>query len=208
MKFTKYILGMIVCTIMFAMAAPVMAALFDPVNGFGVGTTNAASTLSWAVVPARSANGGAPAVSFINAGSATATSKIQFYKVTGVVQAKYATNTTVTLSVASTNGFASGDVIIIRRARDETYEKRTLTTMTTATNLVLTAAPTGAVYPGDYIYRVSTTGAGHITWGASTNSLGGIGTIYVGQKGMPLLLEIDASGSTASLNAVGGIYLP
>lgn len=183
------------------------AALPDPQSGFGLGTTNPATALSYVVVPARSANNGAPAVTFLNAGSAAATAKVQFYQNTTLVSAKYATNATVLLHVERTNGFASGDVIIIRHKADETYEKRILTTMTTATNLTTTVAPVGAVVPGDIIYRAQAAGAGSIQWGAITNSLSG-SYIYVGQKGQPLLAEINGTSTDGLINAIGGIYLP
>jgi hypothetical protein len=154
--------------------------LDDPVNGFGVGTTNGATTLSWAIVPARSANNGAPAVAYISATSDKAASKVQFYKVTAQTTARYATNSTVTLYVTATNGFASGDAIIIRHMADDSYEKRTLTGNSAATNLVTTAAPLGAVVPGDMIYRVTTTGAGAIACGAATITPSGQ-YLYVGQ---------------------------
>lgn len=188
------------------LACSVMA-LDTPSTGFGVGTTNGAGTLSTVIVSARSANGGAPAVSFVSATSDLAGSKVQFYRVVGQTTAKYATNSTTTLSVSDTNGFSSGDVIIIQHVAYDTYEKRTLTTMSGATNLVVTAAPLTAVWPGDVIYEVSTAGAGSIAVGNATINLGGSGPIYVGQRGKPLLAEVNAT-SSGTLHVLGGTYLP
>lgn len=188
-------------------ALPASAALDDPINGFAVGTTNPATTLSYAIVPARSANAGTPVVHYVNAGSATATAKLQFYKVTAQTVCS-ATNSTVTLNVNRTNSFNSGDVIIIQHLLNNTYEKRTLTTMSYSTNLVCTVAPVGTVVPGDIIYKASTSGAGSIQWGAVTNSVGPAAYIYVGQKNKPLLVEIDGASTTALVNVISGSYLP
>lgn len=197
----RYLLG----AVLLALSLPALA-LDDPTTGFGVGTTNAGTTLSWAIVSARSANNGTPAVTFLNMGSGTAAATTTFWKCTSQTTARYATNSTVTLSVTQTNGFASGDNIIIRHMTDDSYEKRTLTTMTTATNLVTTVAPLTAVVPGDLIYKVVS--AGTIIGGAAaTNSTTGT-PIWVGQKGKPLMVDINAGGNTACMNAVGGTYLP
>ena len=200
----KFILAAVIAV---AFTLPTFAALDNPVNGFGVGTTNGATTLSWAIVPARSANNGAPAIQFISATSDLTTSKVQFYRTTAQTQARYATNSTVTLSVSQTNGFASGDVIVIRHAATENYEKRVLTTMTASTNLITTVAPLEAVVPGDIIYRVTTSGAGAVAVGNATVNLGNGGAIYVGQQGKPILCELTGT-STCTLNVVGGSFLP
>lgn len=188
-----------------AMVAVPAFALDTPVNGFGVGSTNGATTLSWAIVSARSANNGTPAVSYINATSDKSTSKVQFYKVTAQAVAQL-TNSTTTLYVRGTNGFASGDAVVIRHIADDSYEKRTLTSNSASTNLVVTAAPLGAVTQGDIIYKVVTTGAGSIPCGSATITPSGT-YLYVGQQGKPLLVELDATTS-GTLNVVGGVYLP
>ena len=189
----------------FAFALPALA-LDDPANGFGVGSTNSGGTASYVIVSARSANGGAPAVSLINATSDLTTSKVQFYKVTEETVAQYATNSTTTLSVNNTNGFASGNTIIIRHMGADSYEKRTLTTMTGATNLVVTAAPLGAVVPGDRIYKVVSAGVAAVPVGNATLSVTGQ-YLFVGQRGKPLLADLTGT-SSCQLNALGGVYLP
>lgn len=184
------------------------SALDVPNIGFSVSTTNSGVSPSYVVVSARSANAGAPAVYAINADSDLASSVLRTYKVTGQTVARYATNSTVTLSVSDTNGFISGTVIVIQHLATDNYEKRTLTTMTTATNLVTTVAPLEAVVPGDIIYAVSTTGAASLKWGASTNNLnGGGGPIFVGQKAKPLLVEITGT-TLLGINNLSGLYLP
>lgn len=182
-------------------------ALDDPVNGFGVGSTNGGGALTWAIVPARSANNGTPAVTYLQCTADNATNYVTFYKVTAQCVGRYATNVTVTLSVDRTNGFASGDVIIIRHAQTENYEKRILTTMAASTNLVTTVAPLESVIPGDIIYRCTATGQPQILVGAATLALGPGQFVYVGQKGKPLLVEANGAAAV-TLRAVGGVYLP
>lgn len=202
MKTIKYfIAALLVC-----LRLPAFA-LDDPQNGFGVGSTNFNVNPSWAIIPARSANGGAPAVNFIAAGSDLAGAVVSFYKVTAQTVARYSTNVTVTLSVDRTNGFASGTVIIIQHLANDSYEKKILTTMTASTNLITTVAPAGTVSPGDIIYAVSTSSAPSIAWGATTNTISAAAPIVVGQRGKPLLVEINST-SAGQLRAVGGTYLP
>src|SRR6266567_6603848 len=73
------------------------------INYFGVGTTNPAGTLSWAIVGSRSANGGAPIVTHINAGTDLASAYIRFYKVDAALQCTLATNTSARIYVQNTN---------------------------------------------------------------------------------------------------------
>jgi len=182
-------------------------------TGFAVGTTNGATTLSYAVVPigGSTADASCPRVQFINAGSDLATGKVQFYSVLDSITATY-TNSTTTLFVNTTNtvgeNWQAGTVLIRHLAGGGYYEKRTLAANTGSTNIVVTVAPLGAVLPGDIVYYVSTTGAGTIFWGASTNSLGGSSAagLYVGQRQRPLLLEINAT-TAGAINVVSGDYI-
>ena len=104
------------------------------------GTTNGASTLSWIIVPAKSANNGVPVCTLINATSDKAGSVVQSYIPTALATANYASATT-SVPVNQTNGFTVNDYIVIRHLGDEQYEKRQVTTFTSGTNLTLTAAP-------------------------------------------------------------------
>jgi|ERR1043165_3202543 hypothetical protein len=174
-----------------------------PQLAFSTCSTNPQTTLSYAVVSANSANGGVPVVRFISAGSDKATSRVQFYRVDAFTSANY-TNSTTRLDVDSTNNIADGGTIVIRHTIDDTYEKRTLTTSTGSTNLVVTVAPLEAVIPGDIIYHVTQSGAGCIRLGVATNNISG-DSVYVGQAGYPLLLEVDATTS-GELNVVSGTY--
>lgn len=182
----------------------------QPYRVFSAGATNGGGTLATVIIGAHSVNNGTPVVTSVNGSSDLSSAKIQFYKVVRQTMCRYATNSTVVISVDSTNGFASGDVIIIRHIGNDGYEKRTLTTMTSATNLTTTAAPYTTV-PGDIIYGVTTTGAGSIP--VVTNTLASPAyvvnlsstAIYTGQKGMPLLLEMNAT-SSGTINYVTATY--
>ena len=189
------------------MAAPAQSISGTAQSGFSACTTNGATTLSYAIVSANSASGGAPIVTYVNAASDKANSRLQFYRVDAATSANFS-NSTVTLPVNSTNGIGDGSgVIIIRHVASDTYEKRTLTTSTGSTNLVVTVAPLGTVAPGDLIYHATQTGAGCIRWGASTNSVGpSNGPLYSGQAGLPLLVEIDAT-TVGEVNVVSGNYV-
>ncbi len=180
----------------------------QPYSVFAAGSTNGATALSWVIIGAHSVNGGAPLVTALNATTDKSTAKVQFYKVLRQTSVRYATNSGAVISVDSTNGFVSGDVIVIRHMVNDGYEKRTLTTMTSATNLTTTAAPYTTI-PGDIVYGLTTVGAGSIpvltnNINANVVSLSG-GVIYGGQKGCPLLIEVDATTS-GTLNYVTATF--
>jgi hypothetical protein len=182
---------------------------FRAVNGFAASAniTNLNAGLSWAVVTARSGNGGAPAVNYINAGTSNVNGVVIFYRVTAQAQETF-TNSTVNLFVDSTNGFGTvqGDIVVIRHMLDDSYDRRVLTANTANTNLALTIAPNTTV-PGDIIYRVTTNS--YIAWGQVTNGVSAGGApLYVGQSGVPLLVEIPGGATGGSINVVSGTFLP
>jgi len=200
MKFTKYIIGLVTVLAMTVMAAPP-----TPVNWFSVTSTNKDTTLSYAVVSPRGTTTGlAPKVSFINAGSDLATAKISTYKVLAQATVTY-TNSTTTLFVNSTNtgnNWQSG-TILIRHLTDDGYDKRSLTSNSGSTNIIVTSAPSTSI-PGDIVYYVTTTGAASLYWGVGTNSLSGNGSpLLVGEVDKPLLLEINAT-TAGQINVVSG----
>jgi hypothetical protein len=181
-----------------ALAAPV------PYSSYSAGTTNGATALSWAIIGANSVNAGTPIVTAIDATTDLLTAKVQFHTITNSTQATHS-NSTVTLPVGAGN--ISAGTIIIRHLLTDTYEKRTLTTATGTTNLVVTVAPGEAVVPGDMIYFTITAGAP--SFGVTTNTYTITTTgcrlqiagerLAAGQKGFPLLGEINGT-SAAALN--------
>lgn len=206
MKNKLSLLAAAVAVAVFSLSA--LAVPPDPLTGFSATTTNGATTLSYAVVSANSANGGAPAITYLNAGSDLASAKLQFYKVTSLIQATGAGSTT-RLDVNGTNtgvNWQSGQVII-RHMADDSYEKRILAANTGSTNIIVTVAPMGTMAAGDIIYYAVTAGGGTINWGALTNGVGPGNYIYVGQPQKPLLLEINAT-TAGAINVGSGVYLP
>lgn len=199
----------LVAVLAIGFAVPAMA-LDDPVNAWSVGSTNKDTTLSYAIVSARSANNGTPVLQYLNSGSDVATGTVRFGKVINEITATH-TNSTTTIFVNTTNppgtavNFKAG-TIIIRHMIDDSYEKRTLANNTGSTNIVVTAASLGEVRPGDKIYYV-TTNAATILQGAATNSLNASGgALFVGQKGKPLLIEVNAT-TAGTINVASGVYL-
>lgn len=196
-------LGAILC------ALPVKAAPVDPpMNVFSASTTNGSTTLSTAIITARSGNGGAPRVCFVSAGSEKVASKLQAYRVTAQAIAS-ATNSTTTINVVSTNqgvNWQSG-TIIVRHIGDDTYEKRTLGANSATTNIAVTVATLTAVAPGDIIYYATTTGAPSILWGATTNTINAASGCLMGQPNKPLLVEIDATSTAGTLYSISGDFV-
>lgn len=174
-----------------------------------VGTTNGNTALSWAIVPARSANAGTPVITYLNASSDLSFAAITNYTITATTVANF-TNSTVSLPTTGTNGFAVNDYVIIRHALTENYEKRVVDTPTSATNVTVTVAPLEAVLPGDVLYRCQAKGSAYIPFSAAgTNiSLTAAGLpIFAGQKGCPMLIEVNAT-TKGAINALTAIWLP
>lgn len=190
------------------LALPSLAEVIPPILpanvGFSVQATNNSSIRAWAIVTARSANNGSPAVQYINAGSASNNVSFRFYKVEGAQTTVNYTNASTVVPITATNGFQANDVVIIRSLALDQYQRNTV--VLGSTNLTLGATPSFVIAPGDIIYRVVS--AATIQWGVSTNSLGPAPNIYIGQKGYPLLMEIEGNTPSASINVVSGVFLP
>lgn len=200
-----------------AIAATAPFAPPAPWVGYSASSTNAATASPlWAVISANSANNGAPVVTGVYGNSDKAGSVVTFYRVTAQAGVTY-TNSTVTLFVSQTNGFdVSSGVVVIRHKADDTYERRVLTAsgQSASTNLAVTAAPYTATVPGDILYFVSSVGAGKMLM--STNVASGIANsnfiaqagsaLYVGQAGLPLLVELDST-SVGELKLVTAKYV-
>lgn len=180
-------------------------------SSYSTGATNAGA-LAHAIIGANSANAGTPVVTSIDATSDKAASLVQFYRVTAETAANY-TNSTTRLDVVLTNGIGVSGTIVIRHLLTDTYEKRTLANNTGSTNLVVTVAPLEAVVPGDIIYKVATTGVGALSLKTNSFSVASAGMscqlngprLFAGQKGKPLLLEVDAT-TTGTINSVTATF--
>jgi hypothetical protein len=194
MKHTKYILVALIATVIGLAAVTASGQV-----GAAVGSTNAATTLSWAIVPA---GPGTPVVNFLSATSDKGASVAQFYKVNAATLANGA-NSTTSVPVAGTNGLVDEAVLLIRHMAVGTYEKVSIDSLV-STNIVLDAAPQTAVAAGDVVYQISKTGAPLIPVGVATLTLYGE-NLYVGQEGYPIYVEVDG-GTNATLNAISVKY--
>jgi len=180
-------------------------------TGFALNKTG--TTLASVIVPSASNPGGQAELDYLVAQTDLSSAAIQFYTVTNSTSCLQGyTNSTVTLVVQQTNGFASGNIVVIQHvAVPSALERRVLTTMTTATNLVLTQAPTAAFIPGDIVYQ-ETAGA---TIPVSTNALGGYqvvvgpaptginyGSLY-NNANTPMLIDITGTSACSIYDAAG-----
>ncbi len=178
-------------------------------NVFCVSSTNQAGATNFVVVPNNSANGGAPVVTYVSYGADVAGSRVQAYRATAMTQAAYSTNQSTTISVITNLGFATGDIVVIKHVRSGSvyYEKQKLGTITSGTNLVTVIAPFQVVFPGDIIWRYTSSGAGSIPVGVATNSVSNAAGVLMGQRNTPLLIEIGGT-SFSGLPAVSGFFAP
>jgi hypothetical protein len=185
---------------------PAFAAVTQPPTLIGFSTGNASNaTIASVIISTHSVNAGAPTIKHINAHSDLATSAVSIWT-TAVppADANY-TNTTVSIPVTSTNGFAASDIIVIQHAASDTYERRILTTFTSATNLTVTVAPTTAVAVGDVIWDMGASAAAVIPVGAATLSLTGE-NLFTGPAARPVLLDVNGT-NVSQLNCVSGLYV-
>lgn len=186
----------------FIALATVAIALPPPGYGFTGGNASG-TTLASVIISARSANIGAPQLTHLNVTSDKAGSLLKFYVPSASTAANF-TNSTTSLPVNQTNGFASSDIIIIQHVNTDTYERRVLTTFTSSTNLTVTSAPSTAVIPGDIIWDVGQTAVANVPVGNTNISLIGNG-LFAAPPGQPVLLDLDGT-SACSINAVSGTY--
>lgn len=194
---------LIAALISMGLTAVSQAQLIDPSTVWAGAGTDVGVTLCYTVVSANSANGGTPVVTYLNATADNATNWIQFYQTSKAPAVCVNSNVTVQIPVASTNGFGAGNIVIIRHKLNDVYERRVVDTFTLATNINVTVAPSFTVQPGDFIYKCSTNGS--IPVGAATKELNGSG-IYSGQKGLPMLIEVNGALS-CQLNSAAARYV-
>lgn len=201
--FLKNLTGLALLTMLAFTSIPTAQAAPEELSVWSGGGTDVSTTLCYTVVSANSKNNGQPVVTYLNATSDKAASVLTFYTAGTPTSCNY-TNTTVSIPVNSTNGFAANDVIVIWHKLTDTYERRIVDTFTSATNITVTVASTAATVPGDQIYKA--TAAGTIPVGNATKELNGTG-IYSGQRGKPLLIDLDGT-SAVQVNAASAIYVP
>lgn len=172
-------------------------------TGVSIGGTVVSGALNYAVISAYSATGLPAKVTHIDGTSDLATSKFLFYSVPaycGITN----TNTTVTIPVNQTNGFAANDIVVLRHVATDTYERRVITSLV-SNSIVLTVAPTVAVRNGDIMYTCRTNGFIPRS-NSSTNTVVDSPTgFYTAQPNLPLLIDLDGT-SACTINLVNATY--
>lgn len=123
-------------------------------------------------------------------------------------------NGTNTIYLSATNGLVIGDVLVVGRNKDTTFERHTLLSLTSS-NITITGTLGGATVAGDTVYRMAVGGRVRyqdtvMTSGLIPRSLR-IGPanqhIFSGLDGRPSLIEMQGT-LTNVLNTVAGRWLP
>lgn len=179
------------------------------VNFSTFGTAYNGSITNWAVISDNSRLPYAsPLITFISATSDLSTSKLQFYTCTNSTrEAGGTTNSTTTLYVNSTNGFAAAQYVVIEHVPTDTYEFGVISAVQNTNQIVLQFAPAAAVMPGDNVYLE--TASAYIPVGAATLTLTGTAGIYTpsvfNRPKLPLLITLTGT-SSSSINAISATY--
>ena len=197
MKKTKYIIGLVV---MLASLISISTQAQE-LKAWGGGGTDVGTTLCYAIVPDTGQNGSTPLVTYLNATSDKAASVVQFYNITNTLIAQAAGSAT-NVYVAATNGYGDNAVVIHKSIASGTLKRLVVYAPTASTNLAFTTTPSPAIAAGDSLFLCVTSGS--IPVGNATKELDG-GGIYAGQRGKPLLLEVDGT-SACQINAVGVLF--
>lgn len=203
------ILGLALALCALCLPATINAQVITGRAAYSTGGTAVGTTLSYAIISGYSFNGGTPTVTYISGTSDKAGSVFKFYNVGTNTTANFASSST-SIPVQQTNGFAANDIIVIQHAATDTYERRVLAAFTSATNLTTTVAPTVALSVGDKVFDCNTNSAATIPVGNATKEVttaSGLGGIYAGQPGLPLLIDLDMT-SAGQINTVTAVYLP
>lgn len=191
------------------MQMPARASVLENPNGynaFGGAGTAQGTTNSFYVVGNYSITPGTPIVRYLNVSSDLAGSKVQFYVLSNAVTVINGTNSGTTNFICSaTNGFAAGNLVVIKHVTSDTYERLPLQAVQNTNQIVVKFPPISQVNPSDIIWLANVAGA--IPIGGATNSVPtGSGLfLYAGQFGKPLLIEIGGT-STATINSVSGDF--
>lgn len=183
------------------------AATLENPNGYnafgGTGTTQG-TTNAFYVAGTYTLTLGTPQVKYLNVSSDLATSKVQFYCVTNEVTVSSVVLGTTNAVITATNGYAAGDIVVIRHVSADTYERLKVLSVSLTNQITLSTAPIQTLGAGDKIWRAAP--AGFINIGAASNSVPiSAGSSYAGQYNKPLLIEINGT-AWSQINTVSGDY--
>lgn len=176
-------------------------------NAFAGSGTDQGTTNSYYVAGNFTLNPGTPVLRYINVASDLAPSKVTFYTLTNMTTIVNPTNTGLTnFVVASTNGYASNNIIVIKHLASDTYERLPVWFVGLTNQITVKYPPLGTCAQNDPIWMANA--AGVIPIGVASNSVptGPIDFLYAGQYKLPLLFEVNGT-STAHINACAGNYL-
>lgn len=168
--------------------------------GFGVDANGKSNY----VASANSANGGVARILYLNTTGGNPDNVTSFYGPTATATMANYVGATTSVPVASTNGFASGDVVVIRHRATDTYEMGVLTTFTSATNLTLTANQVTACAVGDVVYKMEA--AGSILTGAA-KEINAPSGLWIAKRPGPVLLRLGGTSvGVTGFAVVSGDY--
>lgn len=194
----------------------VMAASAAPVIGFSryaVGGTAINAGTNYAIIPPDSANGGEPVITYLNmnalfaSGSSTLTAYVSTNQTTAT-----AANATTTNTVASTNGFAAGQWVVIQHLQVDNRRFRNeaviISAVQNTNQIVLATAPVTAVAAGDIFDQQTAWSTIPLATSATSREISGSG-IVSGQRSEPFLLTLVGSAAgTNTINAADAFFAP
>jgi hypothetical protein len=229
MKKTLFVIGLaIVASITSYAAQPfsvgagsTATATFGTTNFLAIDDTGSYALAGYPIggVPTQVQN--TPIITYLNAQSDLATSKLTLWYSAGNPQAAINTNTTTSLVLNGTNGIVAGLPVVIAHTTgicEPRIASSISTTPVVSTNtyypyatvtnytytVVVNAAPTYTVNIGDQVTGYAQQAL--INWGASTNSLNGYGApLLAGQYQVPMLVSLNYT-SAGGFNIVSGIF--
>lgn len=198
MKFLSRILTVVAMAAALLMAPAVQAASTRTFAGTG---TDVSTNLCYYIASANYA--GIPRVQYINATSDLTSSAITFYSTATPLLVTTAQSIATNIITAVGTTFSGSDVVIVRHVSTDTYE-RAVVSSANGTTITLSANLSAIAAVGDLVYKC--TAAGSIPVGNTTKELNaGVGGIYNGVAGRPLLVEVNGT-SACQVNCVSGIY--
>ncbi len=203
------------CAVLVTAAVVFCSFLFSPPKAhatdsrvFAGSSTAWGATNAWFVIPA--VGDKVPVVKYLQVASDLTAARITFFSNSAPAIA-YADSSGTNIQVTSgtgyggTNGFAAGDIIVVRHGNTptDTYERLRVHAVST-TNITVTTSLGATIAAGEPFWRQGTNA---VICGCTNSATGLLGTfIQAGiARGQPVLVDINGS-STAIINAIGGEF--